>query len=298
MLENLFSIVLYFCLGYGLKVLGLFRDDTNILIRFVVYVGAPALIVYNVYFLAIDFSLFGVLAGGWAATLICIAAAIMIGRILRLEKATFVTVVMMAAFGNTTFLGFPFIEALLGREALPYAAVYDQIVSFLGISILGPIIISMASKKDGPSIDWRGVITFPPFMALILAFLLKPLPLPDFFLATLGTLSKTVVPLAIFSIGLGFGFSKIKKDKLLLAIIIAIKMLFAPLVFVALLTLAGTEFSLAWKTGILQMAMPPMVLASIYIINAGLAKELAVASVGLGIILSFAILPAIYLLLG
>jgi hypothetical protein len=64
-----------------------------------------------------------------------------------------------------------------------------------------------------------------------------------------------------------------------------------------ILLILKIDLTLPYKVAILQLAMPPMVLASIYLIDADLEKDFAVSSVAIGIILSFLSVPIWYFLL-
>ncbi len=92
-------------------------------------------------------------------------------------------------------------------------------------------------------------------------------------------------------------FSSLKQEIKLVSLVLFIKMVFVPLLLLFILAFIGTNLDLPWKVGILEIAMPPMVLASIFVINANLAKDLAVSSVGAGILLSFITIPLIYYLI-
>lgn len=78
--------------------------------------------------------------------------------------------------------------------------------------------------------------------------------------------------------------------------VLVIKNLLIPILILLMLIALGYNLTLPIKVAILQISMPPMVLASIFIINAGLDKELAVLSVATGIIFSFITVPFIYYL--
>jgi predicted permease len=55
--------------------------------------------------------------------------------------------------GNTSFLGFPIIEALYGQEGMKTAILVDQPGTFVVLSTLGIIVATMYSKGEPNSIQ-------------------------------------------------------------------------------------------------------------------------------------------------
>ncbi|MFN4306338.1 AEC family transporter [Sulfurihydrogenibium azorense] len=127
-----------------------------------------------------------------------------------------------------------------------------------------------------------------------MALSLKPFQLPSIVLKILDMLGSTVIPLILFSVGMNLRFTSIKKDIKIISLVLLIKQILLPLTVLTILLLLGVSLTLPWKVAILQLSMPPMVLASIFVIEANLNKDIAVSSVALGIILSFLTVPLIY----
>ncbi len=299
MLENLFSVVLYFSLGYISRKSGIFEEKTSdILIKFIIYLSFPALVIFNVYHLNLEKSLIFIVFLGWFTIIFSIFVSFFVGKALKMDKKTHASFIMMSTFGNTSFLGFPFQLAFFGEEGLRYAVIFDQFASFLPVSIISPFILAYGRDEGSISIDWKKILTFPPFITLVLALFLKPfVHMPDFILNSLHTLGITVIPLALFSVGFNLRFSSVKERIRGVLFVLGLKMVFVPLIVVLVLYLLGIDFSVPVKSALLEICMPPMVLASIFVIGAGLDKDLAVSSVGLGIIISFLTVPLFVLLL-
>ncbi len=295
MLKNLFAVLLYFLIGYLSRKRGLFPENaSDSFIKFIIYFSFPSLVIYNVYNLHITGSVFYIISLGWFTVIFSIFISFFIGKVLKMDKKTHASFIMMSTFGNTSFLGFPFQLAFLGEEGLRYAVIFDQLASFLPVSLLSPFILAYGQEKENASIDWKRIVTFPPFFTLVFSFLLKPfIQIPDFILESLHILGMTVVPLALFSVGFNLRFSSVWDRKKDVLIVLFLKMIFVPATVVFLLYISGVEFSIPIKSAILEISMPPMVLASIFVIGADLDKNLAVSSVGLGIIISFITVPFI-----
>ncbi len=297
MLENLFSIVLFFSLGYLSRKFKIYTEDSSkVLIDFIIYFAFPSLVIYNIYYLEFKPSYIGILTLGWLAIILSILISFYVGKFLKLNKKTLASFVMMSSFGNTSFLGIPFNMALFGEESVKYVIIFDQFASFLPVVLLSPFILAYGKETKNIKIDWKKIVTFPPFVTLIFAFILKPfLQIPEFVLGSLHLLGLTVVPLALFSVGLNLRFSNLKERIKDVSFVIFIKMILVPSIFLAVFVLIGIGSSLFTEVAVIEIAMPPMVLASILVIGANLDKDLAVSSVAAGIIFSFISVPFFYI---
>ena len=298
MIKALFPVLLYFSTGYLSRKFRLFDENASqVLIKFIIYISFPALVVYNVYFLKFQWSFLWVLLSGWGVILFSILISFLMGKALKLNKPTLASFVMMSTFGNTSFLGFPYQIAFLGEEGLRYAVVFDQFSSFLPVSLISPFILAYGQDKGDFSVDIKRIITFPPFVAIIFAFFIKNFYIPDFVLDSLKMIGMTVIPLALFSVGINLKFSSVKERIRDISAVIFIKMIFVPILFVLFLHLIGVTIDTQWQSAVIEIAMPPMVLASIFVIGADLDKDLAVSAVGVGILASFITVPFVFYLL-
>ncbi len=297
LIENIFQIFVFFILGYVARKLNIIPQSySQAYIDFIMNIGFPALVIYNIYNLRFGFDVVGIVILGWISIFLTIGLSFIISKLLKLNKESTSTFILMSTFSNTGFLGYPFVHAFYGDEGLRYAVIFDNISMFLPIFLLAPFIISYA-KKDSIKLNLKSLLMFPPFMALVVALLLKPFTVPDIFLNLLKKLSTTVIPLILFAVGLNLRFSNIKTKLKLTAIVLFIKHFIAPIILLTILILIGFSISLPYKVAILEFAMPPMVLASIYAIQAELDKDLAISSVALGIILSFISIPLWFFIL-
>jgi len=118
---------------------------------------------------------------------------------------------MVSTFGNTAFLGYPYVQTLLGEKGLGFAIIFDNFASFLPVVTIGALIISFEDKSS--KIDFKKIITFPPFIALILALLLKNFYILDSFLDIFDKIGATVTPLALFAVGANIDLSRLKSIK-------------------------------------------------------------------------------------
>src|SRR5690606_15970091 len=110
---------------------------------------------------------------------------------------------------NTSFLGIPLTEAWLGRAAVPWAVLYDQLGSFLALTIYGSFVIAThapgVARRPTVGALARRVATFPPFLALLAAVAVKALApegLPTVLSGALGAIAASLVPTVMVAVGL------------------------------------------------------------------------------------------------
>ncbi|GAM09569.1 putative transporter [Geobacter sp. OR-1] len=255
---------------------------------YVINVALPAAAIRYIHDLTLEPSLLltGLMAwllfgAGW---LFFAAAA----RLLRLSAGATGALVLVGGLGNTSFVGLPMIEAWYGKELLGIGIIADQLGSFLVLSTLGVLAASIYSS-GGVSARAMGrkVIMFPPFQALCLAFLLKPVPFHPMVVTVLQKLADTIAPVAIVSVGfqLIFGAAAAQAKPLLTGL--AFKLLFGP-ALIALLYIGlfgGADQTM--RVTLFEAAMPPMITAGIVAVDHGLEPDLVALMLGIGIPLSF-----------
>lgn len=221
-----------------------------------------------------------------------------LGPRLGFSPQTVAALVLTGGLSNTAFVGLPLIEGLMGREGLQVAVVIDQLGSFLALGTVATLFAARAAAKDArPKTLLKKVLGFPPFIALVIAFVLHPWDWPSWVDVVLGRLGDLLTPLALFSVGFQLRFSQVKGRVRALVLGLGYKLALAPLA-IALLLLAMPGMSrLAFDVSVLQAAMAPMVTGAILAADNGLDPELSALMVGLGIPLSFATVPcALWLL--
>ena len=82
--------------------------------------------------------------------------------------------IICAGLSNTSFLGFPIIEALYGEEGLKTAIIVDQPGSFVVLSTLGVLVATVYSKGNLSSVQIaKKIAFFPPFVTFCIACLMN-----------------------------------------------------------------------------------------------------------------------------
>ncbi|PSM53103.1 putative permease [Campylobacter blaseri] len=294
MFTSLLSIFILIASGYFSKKIKIFKQKhSTIFISYALTFALPALIFDKIYHVHIHTTLLNIILTGFASSIIGACLGFLICRFLKFSKATTISTLLLALFGNTLFIGMPIITGFFGKETLDEIIFYDQLATSIPISILGPFILSFgADVKVSLIKNTIEVLKFPPFIALVFGFAFRNVKIPHVIFDSLNLFSASVVPVALFAIGLGLNFRSVKSSYKSTIIVLLCKMIVAPLLFITIALIFKVNFGdISWSVGILQCAMPPMVLASAMIMKANLDTQLAVSAVAMGVIFSFVSLP-------
>lgn len=296
----LFSIFVLLASGYLAKKTKIIpQNQLIIFIDFVLTFAMPALIFDKVYHVDIDFHLFSVTLCGFLANLAAMILAFILGRLLGFSKATTASMALLAMFGNTLFVGLPVLSGVLGENIANEVILYDQMITCVPVAIFGPLILSYAAPSSVNLIENAfKILKFPPFVALLVALGAKNFALPEFIFEPLRLFSGAVVPVALFAVGLGLGFGAVRSCFGRTALVLFLRMVIAPLFFVLFALLFGLNITPSYMVGLVETAMPPMVLAGAMILKAGLDTNLAISSIALGICFTFINIPVIFWLFG
>jgi malate permease and related proteins len=290
MFPALFQVFVLLLAGYVARRLGRFPDNApEVLNRFIIDICLPATILRLVPTLTLHVGLAALVVTPWVMAAVAYLAARVAGRWLGLSDATRTVLFLTTALGNTSFLGFPLCSALLGERAVPLAAVYDQLGSFLMLSVLLPLALGRVATGTSPSARElaRRVFTFPPFVALVVAVL--PIARPSFVEPLLSAAAAALVPLAMVSVGMKLRLTPPRPARVL-AVGLVLKLGVLPGVAWALLRLCQVP-AFVLQVAVLETAMPTMITAGALIMAAGIGAELAAAFVGWGLVLSLVTVP-------
>ncbi len=204
-----------------------------------------------------------------------------------------IAVTLMVGLGNTAFFGVPLVKLLLGASAVPAAIIYDQLGSFIILSVVATAAVAVYSgdgKRPGvKSILWK-VICFPPFISLLFALLLPSTQVLAGLLPLLSLLGDTILPLAMLMVGLQFSVRVEPAYQLPVVTVIVGKLFLAPLIVVVV----GMFFNSnpqVFNATLIQSAMPPMVTPAILLIGAGLAPRFVATVLGLATLCAFVTVP-------
>ncbi len=271
--------------------------------KYVIFICLPAIIFLKIPFLDINHSVILPSIMSWLLIPLQAVLLIYLASKFHWKRDVLGCLLLVCCFGNTSFVGFPIIRAFLGEEALAYAVMYDQLGSFLGLAVIGNIIVAHYSSSDSEtkrsSIFGRQVIEkvikFPPFIALVFALLINKNIFNESVTDILYLVSLTLVPTTMFLVGFHFETKIPENLHQPLGWGLLCKMIIAP-TFSILMMLVFQQNGLSSQVTLMESAMPPMVTASIMAIHANLAPRLAAAAVGYGLVVSVITMPGIYFL--
>lgn len=296
MLNSIFPIIIYLLLGYLFKTYK--KDISKELIEFIIYFSLPAMVFLKIYPLDLTFRTLELILMFNVFIFFNLFISYLFAKFLKLEKKTFATFLIVSTFGNTSFIGFTYIEAFYGQDYVVYALIYDLFASFLILVSFGMVIISWgASKTVNVKSISRTVLFFPPIIMFFLAVFLKLFEMPDFVLNASSTIAQTLVPLAMIAIGMKLDIRNIFYKFKIVSLVLFIKMILIPV-----LVMIGFSYfynlSDIWsKVTILEVAMPPMTMAVVLAIKGGLDEILAINALVLGVIFSLLSVSSFYLFL-
>ena len=200
-------------------------------------------------------------ANATMATLFLIAY--LIGKKLKFDKKLFGSFLLVAVVGNTGYLGYPLAQQLASNNGLTRAIFYDIFGTVIFILTVGLIVAEMYGGKSHKINKIKELLTFPPLLALLLTFVLKPITLPSILIDGLSILGIVTIPLIMFSIGLSLEVSKIADYKLPIFLALILKLLISPIIAF----LYGNLFSLGSDLiliAVLEAAMPSALLSLVF----------------------------------
>lgn len=207
-------------------------------------------------------------------------------KFIKMDRKTRAALFLTAGLGNTSFLGFPLTEAYYGEAGLKIAILCDQ-ACFMVMAIFGIITATKAANRGKLQISpiIKKIIFFPPFLAFCLAFILPlffPLEALD---PLLEPLAITLIPLALFSVGLQLKVGSLKADSKIIGAALTYKLILAPLL--VLIIFFGMGFTgFVAKVSIFEAGMAPMVTGTIIAADYNLNPKLANLILGIGIPIS------------
>jgi len=296
---NIILIIVCLLAGMLLRWTGRFPEATPAALNgYVIHVALPAAALLYLHSIPFEPKMVMTPLMPWLLFLLAWGFFALLGRLLQLPRRTVGALILLGGLGNTSFVGLPMIEAYYGKELLGVGILADQLGSFMTLSTLGVLVASLYSSGSPSLRDMpRKVLFFPPFQALVLALILRPLPYPEWSVLVLRKLADTVSPLALVSVGFQLRLTSLAGLKLRLAAGLGFKLLLAPALlsfcYLGLLGLRGP----AIQVTLFEAAMAPMITAGIVAIDHDLDPPLATMLLGIGIPLSFVTLALWSLLL-
>jgi predicted permease len=235
---------------------------------------------------------------GWMPwAMLAISAALVLGasRVLKWSRPVTGALLLLVPLGNTSFLGIPMVQAYFGDLGIPYAVLYDQLGTFLAVATYGALILAVYAGAGAPTLPGvlRKIVSFPPFLALVVAFLLRPVSYPDAVVTALEAIAASLVPVIMVAVGLRLELRADRAIRQPLAVGLILKMVVAPLVALLICRALALNSDPA-RVAVFEAGMPPMITAGVLAIQHDLEPRLSAALVGYGILLSFGTLYVLF----
>lgn len=292
-MDNIIMLLLCLAIGMALRLFKRAPDNAHTSINsFIIYVSLPALTLLQIHAITLDPSLLYAILMPWLLFTTSALLFWMVGRALKLPKATTGALAVVGGLGNTSFIGLPMIESFYGPSGMPVGIMIDQLGSYLVLGTFGILLICFyAEGAITPREIAKRIFTSPPLIALVVALALVPVTYPAWATLVLVRLADTLAPLALVSVGLQLHLGALRGNRGPLALGLGFKLVLAPALI--LLIYAGALGLRGFTTQItlFEAGMAPMIGDSIVAIQYGLNAPLISLMVGIGTVLSFVTLP-------
>jgi malate permease and related proteins len=287
-------LLLVICLALGVVVAQLVKPPASLsqsLNWWVINIALSALVLHLIPTLQFDRHLWFLAAAMWVVFVSSWAFFALIGRWLHWPRARIGALVLVGGLVNS-LVGFPIIEALHGQEGLKLAIVADQAGASIAMAVGGSLAAAFYSgNRVQPKVIARKVLLFPPFIALFVGIAAATFGgWPASIEPVLQRIGSTLVPIALFSVGLQLRLSFGDGQLAAVSLGLAWKLAAAPLIVYGLGTALGVG-GMILTIAVLQAAMAPMISAAILAAQNNLDASVANATLGIGILLSLVTVP-------
>ena len=277
MLDPVLPIAIYLLFGYLFKII--FQDNSKQLVDFIIYFSLPAIVFSKIYPLQLDTKILWLILMFMAIIFFNLFLSYCVGKMMRLNRVTLATFMIMATFGNTSFIGFSYIDAFYGQDYIVYGVIYDIFGSFLLLVSVGMIIITWGSGRKNSVLNIsKSIFLFPPMIMFIITIFAKNFEIPKFLIYTSTNLGATLVPIAMIAIGMKLELKHIFSRLHIVTVAVVLKMLIVPIIILFTFKYFYGVDETWVKVTLIEVAMPPMTMAAVLAIKGGLDEKIAINS--------------------
>ncbi len=294
-------LLIFICLliGYLLKRYHLVEAHSfkalNVLI---IYVALPALTLQYIPNIEINTDLFFPILMPWINIALSWLLFGYLGNRFGWGKALTGAIIIMAGFGNTSFVGIPIIEALYGAAGIETVIMVDQPGSFVALSTLGILIANIYSNEQKIIVSsiFKNILKFPPFIAFVLGVVLNvtQVSIPTDINAIFATLGSLLVPLALISVGMQLQLDFKSFYWKYIWIGLGFKLILFPAIIFFLYFIVFQQSGQDIEITLIEAAMAPMITAGIVASSYGLKPRFCSLILSVGLFVSFLIIPFWY----
>jgi len=266
------------------------RNTHQSLNYYVLYVALPSLALYAIPKISFTWNLALPISIAWIGFGLSFLFFYALGSYFNWSKKLIGCLILTSGLSNTSFVGFPIIEALYGAEGMNIAILIDQAGSFVVVTTLAVFVATKFTNKTIKTGEMLvKILKFPPFIAFTFALILALLELdfPKIVQIAFHKIGSTVSVVALVAVGFQLKFEKRSKHWSFLILGLAFKLLLLPGFFYFLYKIILNKNGIIIDVSILEMAMAPMITGAIIASNFGLKPKLSNMMVGFGIPISF-----------
>jgi predicted permease len=307
--QTILDTALQFGLFYGLIVFGYIiaklsgrgkvvnKHLTSLLVNLLI----PVLFIYTLLTASSDSMLDIPLIVSLVLLVLLLGPALMFIRFWKqdIDDATKGVFYICVTFNNALFIPLPLVLMFIGSAALPIVILFS-LTQMVLLATLGSFMGAIYSSKMS---QWHRVakdaLTFPPFLAAIIALVLfaAQVKLTTDLASVFSFAGPMTTYLALISVGISVGvrFSLVEIKAALE--VVAIRQMVVPLITIPIIIFSGLSH-LSASIIILEALMPPAVLTVVYATSFGLDAEKAATIVTVGTLFLLPIIPFIPFLLG
>lgn len=289
-MDNIILIFLCLIAGIALQRVKAFPANSYVALnQYIIHIALPAMALYYIPKVAISSRLLFPLGVAWGGFLLSWVLFASLGRFYGWSKKLTGCLILTGGLGNTSFVGFPIIEALFGKEGLKTAIIVDQPGTFAVMATLGIVVaVNYSGGAVGTAGIVRRIVFFPPFAAVAIGMLINVsgYDFHDVLQPVLQRLGNTVTPVALIAVGMQLKIQRRNKHWGFLGLGLLYKLFLMPAVFFVLYKIIMRGKGMEIDVAVVEAAMAPMITACILASSHGLKPRLAGMMLGIGIPLS------------
>lgn len=303
-LPTVAALFLILLAGHAARKLGVLKgSDASVINSIVVNLTAPAFIFMSIHGKPLTTQMFTGPLVLFVSSMLVLALTYLTALALKLDRPTTGGLMLVAAFGNTGFLGYPVTMAAfqhhgetIAGQAMATAVMVDQFAMALPLYTIGiAVAASFTSAKVG---KWQifEFLKTPLFPAAVLALVFRSVHLPEMLVTAMRLLGGATIPLAMLSLGVSMHSSSLKTAKAPFVAASVLKMAIFPLVAFIVFKLTGT-IGVVRDVTVLEASMPTAVMSGVIASRYGANESFVSGATFVMTLLSMASIPIVLYLL-
>lgn len=295
-------ILIMVALGYALGRLGWLKaEHKNFFGKFLINIAVPCMCIVNI-FESFDAEMLksagSLLIVPPISIVVIVLLSYLTAKLLKLGKKRLGIFVVMSAFSNTMFVGYPLCYELFGDAGVIYVLLYYISSSVLFWTIGASNIYSASDVKPGVKATLKRLVSAPLItLAVALTLLMLNFEPPAFIIKLCSYFSKTVTPLSLMYVGLVIYLNglNIRIDKSMVCAL-GFRFIVSPALIVGLCAIFNIS-GLARGVYTVQAAMPVMAQTVAMASLAGADDSYCAIGMTLSTLACFIVVPILMLII-